>query len=280
MGHMLVLATTWQLSPYTIAKSIMSTCYMRLFPHLKDHLNPTVKLWTSNPDTIDPDIETRLGIPLLSLKRDIHECIENDDHCGPLIEKIRHSIGLEYEHILSQHLHSSNIQFLTEGMLRVLGYDKTPDILLAVPLEYNGLVINWIESKGTFGDDKTMTQSFADQFHPYLTRFGPGLVLYWHGFIDDMRGPDGSLFLDGWRQDGIMVGSEFPAPGSFRIRLDLESPIKLFNTALPVPSSSLSSSSSSSSTTVVPFPALVPESKISRFGKKNTLESTEEERWA
>lgn len=44
------------------------------------------------------------------------------------------AIGEEYEAILIQILSSLNVPFIEENGMRKLGYPKTPDILLPVPI--------------------------------------------------------------------------------------------------------------------------------------------------
>ena len=81
-------------------------------------------------------------------------------------------------------------------------YDKTPDIKLDVPFAFNGHVINWIESKALFGDDDHHKNYEREQLWSYWNRYGPGMVIYWFGFIDD---------LDNNRDRGIIVSEDFPA---------------------------------------------------------------------
>uniref|UniRef100_A0A3B3Q8T5 CDAN1-interacting nuclease 1 n=1 Tax=Paramormyrops kingsleyae TaxID=1676925 RepID=A0A3B3Q8T5_9TELE len=86
--------------------------------------------------------------------------------------------------------------------LRAKGYDKTPDIILEVPIAVEGRIVHWIESKASFGDDHSHQNYLNEQFWSYWNRFGPGLVIYWHGFIEE---------LDCHRDRGIMLKDSFPS---------------------------------------------------------------------
>uniref|UniRef100_A0A3B4ANZ0 CDAN1-interacting nuclease 1 n=1 Tax=Periophthalmus magnuspinnatus TaxID=409849 RepID=A0A3B4ANZ0_9GOBI len=85
--------------------------------------------------------------------------------------------------------------------LRTMGYDKTPDIILEVPVAVDGHIVHWIESKASFGDDYSHRTYLNEQFWSYWNRFGPGLVIYWYGFIAE---------LDCQRDRGIMLKECFP----------------------------------------------------------------------
>ena len=113
-------------------------------------------------------------------------CLENDDQFGPSIDLIKKSIGEEYELILKDKLTFMNVPFKDENILRDQGYDKTPDLLLTVPIAVGDHVINWIESKASFGDDHTHKQYLREQYWSYWNRFGSGLVIYWFGFVDEL----------------------------------------------------------------------------------------------
>lgn len=89
-----------------------------------------------------------------------------------------------------------------EDQLRIKGYDKTPDFILEVPVAVEGHVIHWIESKASFGDESSHRTYLQDQFWSYWNRFGPGLVIYWYGFIEE---------LDCHRERGILLKDEFPS---------------------------------------------------------------------
>lgn len=125
-----------------------------------------------------------------------------DNLYGPNAECIKQGIGHEYEVVLKQELRKRNIGFEDEDQFRAKGYDKTPDVKLVVPFSVNGVIINWIESKALFGDDEHHTNYLRDQLWSYWNRFGPGMVIYWFGFIDD---------LNTKKHQGILVSDGFPS---------------------------------------------------------------------
>ena len=69
------------------------------------------------------------------LRKEVMRCIACDDNYSPLVEKIRHSIGMEYEYLLQEKLRNLGIPFLSEDEMRERGYPKTPDIKLEVNLK-------------------------------------------------------------------------------------------------------------------------------------------------
>ncbi|EAL69095.1 hypothetical protein DDB_G0276675 [Dictyostelium discoideum AX4] len=136
----------------------------------------------------------------LKLRKNIYQSIYNDDNCSPLINQIRSSTGSEYEYLLQEKLFKLNIPYLTESQLRKDGYPKTPDIKLEIPISFKGFVINWIESKASFCDDNNLKIT-RDQIIGYRNRYGPGLAIYWFGYIDD---------LNNLQDDGVYITDKFP----------------------------------------------------------------------
>lgn len=140
-------------------------------------------------------------IPDHILANNIYQCTINDCCYGPLVDCIKHAIGQEHEVLLRDKLRERNLSFLDENQLRAMGYDKTPDIMLEVPIAVEGLIVHWVESKASFGDDHSHRTYLNEQFWSYCNRFGPGLVIYWYGFIGE---------LDCQRDRGILLKDSFP----------------------------------------------------------------------
>ncbi|CAH4031887.1 CDAN1-interacting nuclease 1 [Pieris brassicae] len=113
--------------------------------------------------------------------------IMHDNQYGPYADIIKQSIGLEYELRLEQELKAMNITFSDESILRLRGYDKTPDFKLDVPIAIDGFVVNWIESKALFGDEENHLGYLKEQLICYWNRFGPGLVIYWFGYLETLE---------------------------------------------------------------------------------------------
>ncbi|XP_069640192.1 CDAN1-interacting nuclease 1 isoform X2 [Haliaeetus albicilla] len=111
------------------------------------------------------------------------------------------AIGHEHEVLLREMLLEKKLSFIAEDQLRAKGYDKTPDFILEVPVAVEGHIIHWIESKASFGDESSHQAYLQDQFWSYWNRFGPGLVIYWYGFIEE---------LDCHRERGILLKDCFP----------------------------------------------------------------------
>ena len=100
----------------------------------------------------------------------IRECIDEDEYCSPLADRVRHSIGQEYEDLLLMTLRNRQLVFESEEMLREKGLSKTPDVRLLLPIGVrdpkNGQqlhVVNWIDSKAMFGDRYTHETENASQ---------------------------------------------------------------------------------------------------------------------
>ncbi|CAL1270308.1 unnamed protein product [Larinioides sclopetarius] len=140
------------------------------------------------------------------LGAEIKLCTLIDNYYGPLSDVIRNVSGLETENKLKDDLTKLGISFVDEKQLREKGYDKTPDIKLDIPIVYDGHIINWIESKASFGDEERHKEYLRDQYWSYYNRFGPGLVIYWTGYIEE---------LNSFTEQGIMISDSVPTEISF-----------------------------------------------------------------
>ncbi|KAK9865782.1 hypothetical protein WJX84_006008 [Apatococcus fuscideae] len=112
------------------------------------------------------------------LEVDVARCNAADLVYSPDAAAHRHDAGLEYEDKLYKYLHEAGISFWTEDSLRSQGSVKTPDAKLQVPIAVNGIVIHWIDSKATFGDEISYRQHLEEQFQKYINRFGSGMTTH------------------------------------------------------------------------------------------------------
>jgi len=135
------------------------------------------------------------------LALEIFMCNVEDDDYSPITEVIKYNIGEEYEIFLKKKVKAIGIPFLDENQLQQKGYDKTPDVKLEIPIAVGGKVVNWIESKALFGDPSCHDGYLRDQYWSYWNRFGPGMVIYWFGYVDE---------LDVHRDKGIILKDHFP----------------------------------------------------------------------
>lgn len=135
-----------------------------------------------------------------ALRASCSTCIYNDIQDGVIIDMVRYSIGEEYEVKLKKMARDAGLIFYDEGDLRRDGFDKTPDLLLAVQCLYKNTIINWIESKASFGDYESHVKYLKDQLSCYENRFGCGIVIYWFGFQEEIliAKPDNLIILDGF----------------------------------------------------------------------------------
>lgn len=145
--------------------------------------------YVRNPDLLDSK-ETADELREAS-KKDIVFSIEGTERA-----KERGKWG---EDLLWTWLNDQNIQYKTEYDERKEDGSqgaKTPDCLLSEPMEINGTKIYWIESKASFGDATEFKFNCSKQLIPYTQLFGPGMVVYWAGRVNDLECPDDLIVED------------------------------------------------------------------------------------
>ena len=131
----------------------------------------------------------------------VEEAVRIDPHFSPSGVLFKQSYGEKQELQIEDWLKENEISFQNENDLRREGFPKTPDFVLLVPVAFyqsktrSYQVINWIESKGTFGNESQHKKYLNEQFLSYHNRFGPGLVIYWGGFVDELDLPSSCIYL-------------------------------------------------------------------------------------
>ncbi|KAL1512720.1 hypothetical protein ABEB36_002263 [Hypothenemus hampei] len=129
------------------------------------------------------------------LAYEVFLCSIFDNLYSPLQDAIRMSIGQQYEIRLHKEATQLGLTFRNEEYLRKLGYDKTPDLKMELPFLFEGIVINWIESKALFADEEVHNDYVKNQYLSYWNRFGPGLVIYWFGYLKTIVEPSNKRFI-------------------------------------------------------------------------------------
>lgn len=149
------------------------------------------------------DAATAAQAFLSRLIKDVTLCVDCDTNYGPSSDAARHFAGDEYEVKLYDALGAAGIAYWTEKNLRDTGHHKTPDARLRVPIAVNGRIICWIDSKATFGDEGQHASYRELQYEKYSNRYGPGMVIYWHGYLADLQKlEENVLLVDKFPQSG------------------------------------------------------------------------------
>ncbi|MCL2142681.1 MAG: C15orf41 family protein [Methanomassiliicoccaceae archaeon] len=128
------------------------------------------------------------------LRNEIMEIRNADLVYSPEANERQRQRGIWGESLLHEWLDGQGITYRTEPDLRGV-YEKTPDALLDTPMTYNGKKIYWVESKASFGDNTEFRMNSKKQLIPYTKIFGPGVVVYWLGCLDDLEEPEG-VYVD------------------------------------------------------------------------------------
>jgi hypothetical protein len=128
-------------------------------------------------------------IPDMRLHDEMIDVIENDPtySLDSIEEKTKLAKIAEQE--IEVWLRRQGIEFMTEVECRKL-HKKTPDFLLSKPINFKGHEIHWIDAKASFGDMQQIERDCRDQFSHYIHLFGPGMVLYWYGFVESLHKKD------------------------------------------------------------------------------------------
>ena len=127
---------------------------------------------------------------------EVREAVKNDIVYSPEANNRQKERGIWGENLLHEWLDGQGVGYRTENDLRGTESTKTPDCLLDYPVMYKGNKICWVESKASFGDNIEFRFNSRKQLVPYTQLFGPGLVVYWVGCLDDLECPEGVYVSD------------------------------------------------------------------------------------
>eukprot|EP00055_Hartaetosiga_balthica_P007997 m.28537 g.28537 ORF g.28537 m.28537 type:complete len:336 (-) comp6059_c0_seq2:1513-2520(-) len=121
------------------------------------------------------------------LVHDVVSALYHTSYSGPLHDIGSSLAGVEFEWCLYQLLRQRNIQFISEDAQRLVGERSTPDVRFKKPTFLQGQPIYWIDSKKKFGSPFWYKRDII-QLTRYTREIGPGLVVYWSGFV--ANGPE------------------------------------------------------------------------------------------
>lgn len=131
------------------------------------------------------------------LRKEITAAVACDIIYSPKGEEVQRERGHRGERWLCDWLDRRNVKYMTEHDLKKLkGYTKTPDALFMKPMMVAGKKTAWIESKANFGDVVEIKRNLKKQLLPYVKLFGPGIVVYWYGYVSDLLPPEGVTLVD------------------------------------------------------------------------------------
>lgn len=195
------IAKNINLAPCTVARKIMEIAY----GYKKQHIATLLR----KPSQIEDE----------RLTREVEACVASDEHSGPRMDRYRAVLGIEYEHLLQEKLNNLRLEYETENDLRARRTASTPDVLLRVPVGISNKVVTWIDSKAKFGDIFFLKKDYKESISSYVQSFGPGMVIYWFGFVTDCDAPiladTNVLVVDSFpKHVYTLPGSTLPLPES------------------------------------------------------------------
>lgn len=118
------------------------------------------------------------------IKKEIAEVLEEEVVYSPEAAEIQRRNGRTAEKKIGEWLDTQKVKYITETEAREL-HQKTPDFLMNESFPVNRSPVFWVESKASFGDKIQMKGDYHRQLKHYLELFGSGLVIYWHGYLND-----------------------------------------------------------------------------------------------
>lgn len=133
------------------------------------------------------------------IRKELAEALEADFVYSEKAHLEQKARGIAHEVKMEHWLREHHFSFWTEK--ERAGEEKTPDFLFKNAVNIEGKEIHWFESKAYFADGVEIKKSYNKQFKHYVELFGPGIVVYWWGFVEDAHLPPEIrrhiIFVDG-----------------------------------------------------------------------------------
>ncbi|MEE8167277.1 MAG: TPD domain-containing protein [Candidatus Hydrothermarchaeales archaeon] len=133
------------------------------------------------------------------LKAEVEEALREDYLYSPWAHSAQSEWGKLGEDILEKWLTKMGVGFTSEKEAPRAVNTKTPDFLLKDPLVVEDVRIYWAESKASFGDEELHRYYLDKQFAQCLETLGPGLVVYWYGFVDTITKLESRIMVKNFR---------------------------------------------------------------------------------
>ncbi|MHC1598228.1 MAG: TPD domain-containing protein [Candidatus Methanofastidiosia archaeon] len=130
------------------------------------------------------------------LKDEIIDVLNADFIYSPSGSDSQRERGISCECRIQEWLDVESIPYMTEDDSRKMGREKTPDFLFHDEQVILGKKAYWFESKGSFGSPYQAKSDYNKQFKYYVDLFGPGIVAYWAGFVDDISLSSDIIIVD------------------------------------------------------------------------------------
>lgn len=165
---------------------------------------------TQSKDVAKSWLKDSINCPDGKLAHEIMLLNIHDVMNGVFYNQLCLNAGITFELEIRSILEQNKISFKTEEELRASNYDVTPDFRFNIPMvlvrtsnslilfqsdttipdsvdnEVDRCIITWLECKAVFASIECHLEYYENQYCSYINRFGDGIVLYKHGFVEDI----------------------------------------------------------------------------------------------
>ena len=121
------------------------------------------------------------------LAKEITEAVKSDVVYSPEAIAGQAVRSKKVENAAREWLSKKKIDFIDEQEAKEKKHAKTPYFLLKRTFEHAGRKIQWVECKASFGDEYETQRDYKKQLKHYVDLYGPGLVVYWYGFVEGLE---------------------------------------------------------------------------------------------